>query len=101
MIGLPMSVLHIYSWVENMKSLCEEAGFEDVTQSRHTWPQYLRPLWAQSSLASTADVLPGVDIWKTEEGDLTAKFIRDLQHEISQGVAVDTSFQCVVGRKAQ
>ncbi|KAI4157561.1 MAG: hypothetical protein LQ342_008183 [Letrouitia transgressa] len=89
------------SWVENLKVLCEQAGLEDVSQSRHEWPDHLRPLWAQSSLASTADVLPKVDMWSTKEGGLTAKFIEDLQQEIAQGVAVDTPFQCVIGRKTR
>ncbi|KAL8936564.1 MAG: hypothetical protein Q9216_004866 [Gyalolechia sp. 2 TL-2023] len=90
-----------YSWIENLKTLCEQAGLEDVSQSRHGWPDYLRPLWAQSSLASTEDVLPEAGIWDTKEGGLTAKFIEDLQREIAQGVAVDTTFQCVIGRKVQ
>lgn len=89
------------SWVENLKTLCEQAGMEEVSQSRHEWPDHLRPLWAQSSLASTADVLPKVDMWSTKEGGLTAKFIEDLQQEIAQGVAVDTPFQCIIGRKAR
>jgi len=38
-------------------------------------------------------------MWSTEEGGLTAKFIEDLQLEIAQGVAVDTPFQCIIGRK--
>ena len=90
-----------HSWVENLKTLCEQAGLEDVSQSRHTWPHYLRPLWAQSSLASTADVLPQTDMWNAMEGGLTVDFIRGLQQEIAQGVAVDTPFQCVIGRKVQ
>ncbi|KAL8915821.1 MAG: hypothetical protein Q9172_006634 [Xanthocarpia lactea] len=88
-----------YSWVEDLKGLCERAGLEDVSQWRHGMPNHLRPLWAQSSLASTADVLPEVDMWSTTEGGLTAKFIEDLQQEIARGVAVDTPFQCVIGRK--
>ncbi|KAL9640527.1 MAG: hypothetical protein Q9204_000674 [Flavoplaca sp. TL-2023a] len=90
-----------YSWVENLKALCEEAGLDDVSQSRYGWPDYLRPLWAQSSLASTADVLPKAEMWSTQQGGLTARFIEDLQQEIAQGVAVDTPFQCVIGRKAR
>ena len=73
----------------------------NVSQSRYGWPDHLRPLWAQSSLASTADVLPTVDMWSTKEGGLTAKFIEDLQQEIAQGVAVDTPFQCVTGCKVR
>lgn len=90
-----------FSWVENLKGLYEQAGLEDVSWSRHGWPAHLRPLWAQSSLASTADVLPEVDMWRTTESGLTANFIEDLQREISQGTAVDTTFQCVIGRKGR
>ena len=93
------SLINTGSWLENLKTLCEQAGLADVSQSRHGWPDYLRPLWAQSSLASTADVLPNIDMWSTKEGGLTADFIEDLQLEIAQGVAVDTSFQCIIGRK--
>jgi len=52
-------------------------------------------------MASTADVLPKADMWNSKDGGLTAKFIEELQLEIAQGVAVDTPFQCVIGRKAQ
>jgi hypothetical protein len=90
----------INSWVENLEALFEETGFLDVFQVRHDWPDYLRPLWAQSSLASTADVLPEVGMWDNKEGGLTIKFVQDLQAEIAEGIAVDTPFQCVVGRKA-
>lgn len=93
--------LGTYSWVENLKTLCEQAGLEDVSQSLHGLPDHLRPLWAQSSFASTADVLPKVDMWTTEEGGLTARFLEDLQQECAQGIAVDTPFQCVIGRKAR
>lgn len=87
--------------MDNLKTICEEAGLYNVLQVRHDWPDYLRPLWAQSSMASTADVLPKADMWNSKDGGLTAKFIEELQLEIAQGVAVDTPFQCVIGRKAQ
>ena len=90
----------LHSWVENLKVLFEEAGLENIRRFHHGWPEHLRPLWAQSSLASTADVLPKVRMWNTEEGDSTAQFVQDLQLEIAQGVAVDTPFQCVIGCKS-
>ncbi|KAJ4357236.1 uncharacterized protein N0V89_001811 [Didymosphaeria variabile] len=90
-----------YSWVENLHEICTQGGLQDVRRDVQHIPGHLRPLWAQSSLAATADVLPKVDMWNEKDGGLTAKYIQDLQAEIAGGVAVDTPFQCIVGRKAE
>jgi hypothetical protein len=77
-----------------------QSGLEAVSRDVQHMPEHLRPLWAQSSLASTADVLRQVVMWSENDGGITAQYIEDLQNNIASGVAVDTPFQCVIGRKA-
>lgn len=86
--------------MENLHEICTQGGLQAVSRVVQHIPGHLRPLWAQSSLAATTDVLPKVDMWNEKDGGLTAKYIQDLQAEIATGVAVDTPFQCIVGRKA-
>ncbi|KAF2732226.1 S-adenosyl-L-methionine-dependent methyltransferase [Polyplosphaeria fusca] len=90
-----------YSWVENLHEMCTQGGLQAVSRDVHYMPEHLRPLWAQSSLAATADVLPQANMWSEQDGGITAQYIQDLQAEITSGVAVDTPFQCIVGRKAE
>ncbi|KAF5875170.1 putative umta methyltransferase family protein [Botrytis fragariae] len=71
----------------------------DVSRTEHTWPNYLRPLWSQSSMAATADVMAKIDVYNTEGREMRMKFVEALERESANGVAVDTPFQCVVGRK--
>lgn len=82
-----------------MKDLFEEEGLVDVSRTRHTWPHYLRPLWSQSSMAATADVMAKIDAYNTKGIGMGMKFVEDLERESANVVAVDTPFQCVVGRK--
>ncbi|KAF2788501.1 S-adenosyl-L-methionine-dependent methyltransferase, partial [Melanomma pulvis-pyrius CBS 109.77] len=89
-----------YSWVENLHEICTQGGLQAVSRDVQYMPGHLRPLWAQSSLAATVDVLSQVNMWSDKDGGITAQYIQDLQAEISSGVAVDTPFQCIVGRKA-
>ncbi|TGO23891.1 hypothetical protein BPAE_0118g00180 [Botrytis paeoniae] len=86
-------------WVEGLKALFEEEGLVDVSRTEHTWPNYLRPLWSQSSMAATADVMAKIDAYNTEGSGMGMKFVEDLERESANGVAVDTPFQCVAGRK--
>lgn len=85
--------------MENLHEICTQGGLQAVLRNVQYIPGHLRPLWAQSSLAATADVLPEVDMWNEKEGGITAQYIQDLQAEIASGVAVDTPFQCIIGRK--
>jgi hypothetical protein len=87
--------------VENLHEICTQSGLQAVSRDVQRIPEHLRPLWAQSSLSATADVLPHVDMWNEKDGGVTAKYIQDLQAEIANGVAVDTPFQCIVGRIAE
>ena len=87
------------SWVEGLKGLFEEEGLQDVSRTDHGWPNYLRPLWSQSSIAATADVMAKINAYNIKEGGIATQFIERLEKESAQGVAVDTPFQCVVGRK--
>ncbi|KAF7947190.1 uncharacterized protein EAE97_004439 [Botrytis byssoidea] len=88
-----------HGWVEGLKALFEEEGLVDVSRTRHTWPNYLRPLWSQSSMTATADVMAKIDAYNTKGTGMGMKFVEDLERESANGVAVNTSFQCVVGRK--
>ncbi|KAF7924890.1 hypothetical protein EAE99_006367 [Botrytis elliptica] len=87
-------------WVEGLKSLFETEGLTDVSRTDYAWPNYLRPLWSQSSMATTADVMAKIDSYNTKGSGIGMKFVEDLERESANGVAVDTPFQCVVGRKA-
>ncbi|TGO62015.1 hypothetical protein BOTNAR_0120g00010 [Botryotinia narcissicola] len=86
-------------WVEGLKVLFGEEGIVDVSRTRHTWPNYLRPLWSQSSMAATADVMAKIDAYSTKGSRMGTKFVEDLEREGANGVAVDTPFQCVVDRE--
>lgn len=87
--------------MENLHEICTQGGLQAVSRDVHHMPGHVRPLWAQSSLAATADVLPQANMWSEQDGGITAQYIQDLQAEIASGVAVDTPFQCIVGRKAE
>lgn len=70
-----------------------------MSRTDHAWPNYLRPLWSQSSMATTADVMAKIDSYNTEGSGIGMKFVGDLEKESANGVAVDTPFQCVIDRK--
>ncbi|TGO53493.1 hypothetical protein BCON_0122g00100 [Botryotinia convoluta] len=80
-------------WVEGLKALFEEEGLVDVSRTEHTWPNYLRPLWSQSSMAATADVMAKIDSYNTKGSGMGMRFVEDLERESANGVVVDTPFQ--------
>ncbi|KAF7882341.1 uncharacterized protein EAF02_005704 [Botrytis sinoallii] len=86
-------------WVEGLKSLFETEGLTDVSRTDYPFPNYLRPLWSQSSMATTADVMAKIDSYNTKGSGIGMKFVEDLERESANGVAVDTPFQCVVDAK--
>ncbi|KAI9646480.1 hypothetical protein NHQ30_004473 [Ciborinia camelliae] len=88
------------AWVEGFNSLFEEEeGLVDVPCTDHAWPKHPRLLWSQSSMSATADVIARIDCSDTKGTGMGMKFIEDLERESANEVAVDTPFECVVGRK--
>ena len=73
---------------------------EDVSRTVHQYPDYLRPLHTQFSLAGTEDTLEKYQRSENNEaGGRTSDVIPNMGKEITEGVAVDTPYQCVVGRE--
>ncbi|TGO14423.1 hypothetical protein BTUL_0053g00220 [Botrytis tulipae] len=87
-------------WVEGLKSLFERGGLTEVSRTDYAWPIHLHPLWSQGSMTATADFIAKIDSYNTKGSGIGMEFVEDLERESANGVAVDTPFQCVVGRKA-
>ena len=74
-------------------------GLEAVATDRHLIDDQYRAMWGQSNLAGYLDLVD-----ENTEGvgnaDDIRKFVRALEAEMKKGASFDTTFLCVVGRKA-
>ena len=86
-------------WVEQLPELFRIHGLEAVATDHHIIEDQYRAMWGQSNLAGYLDLVDG----NTEEvgnADDVRNFVRALEAEMKKGASFDTTFLCVVGRKA-
>ncbi|MCJ1405147.1 hypothetical protein MMC11_008373 [Xylographa trunciseda] len=88
-----------YEWVEQLPQLFHNHGLEAITTDRHRCGDQHRAMWGQSNLAGYQDLID-----ENTEGVGNAeeikKFVGALEVEMKKGASFDTTFLCVIGRKA-
>ena len=86
-------------WVEQLPELFQSHGLEAVATDHHFIDDQYRAMWGQSNLAGYLDLVD-----ENTEGvgnaDDIRNFVKALEAEMKKGASFDTTFLCVVGRKA-
>jgi len=88
-----------YDWVDGMPALYEKHGLEVVDCHEIQMKDRHRLLWAHSNLLGFQDMISSSLIKGTAKEEELSNFMSELLSEFSQGVSLDTPFQCVVGKK--
>ena len=90
-----------YEWVEGIAGLMEGEKVEVLANDKIDMPSQYQYVWAQSQLAGLDDIV--------EAGILSGagasmagirKWMEELEEKFKEGVLINTSFTCVVGKKA-
>ncbi|KAF6222573.1 hypothetical protein HO133_000618 [Letharia lupina] len=88
-----------YEWVEQLPELFRSHGLTSVATDRHLIGDQFRAMWGQSNLAGYLDLVEENVEGVGDANDIKS-FVRKLEEEMKKGASFDTTFLCVVGRKA-
>ena len=96
---LLVSSKSIPSWVQRLASSFEKHGLDVVADDRIELKDIYRLMWGQSILAGVEDLAADASVIGDQEAENARVWIDRLRAEFAQGVYLDTSWVCALGRK--
>lgn len=82
-----------------MPALFQKHGLHPETYEKYPMKDTYRLIWGQSNLAGLEDVAADASLVGEEKAEQTRKLMNGLSAEFAQGVSLDTTWVCAVGRK--